>query len=479
MLFNRIEKLILSMLLIAGFAAFGFWIWHDPVKHFSISLPGLDNRPASDISEMEDIEIGEEFILYNSPPETATLSGKWPRFRGADSDNINKENISLIDSWGKSAPVILWEMPLGEGYAAPAIYNGLGYLLDYDEQNKADVLICFDIVTGDILWKRWYYVNVRRNHGMSRTVPAVNEKYVVTIGPRGQVMCADRLTGEFIWGLDMVRSYNAEIPFWYTGQCPLIHDNTVVLATGGDALLIGVKCATGEVVWETPNPLKWQMSHSSIMPMKYKGKTMYIYAAVGGICGISAERQDKGQILWSTTDFAPAVVAPSPVVFEDGRIFITAGYGAGSATFQLLEQNGEYTIVTTGKYRPREGLASEQQTPVVINDRMFGVLPKDAGNFRNQFVCSPANDVKSFIWTSGKTTRFGLGPYIFADDKFFILDDDGTLFITRPLENELQILDKKRIIEGQDAWGPIAIADGYLLMRDSKKMVCLDIKKRN
>lgn len=80
------------------------------------------------------------------------------------------------------------------------------------------------------------------------------------------------------------------------------------------------------------------------------------------------------------------------------------------------------------------------------------------------------------LWTSSKDQRFGLGPYIIADDKFFILNDNGTLTIAEASISEFKIMDQKRIIKGQDAWGPIAIADGYLLMRDSKKMVCLNIK---
>lgn len=477
MLLPRIEKLMLPLMITAGIAAFGYWLWYNPVQDFTMSVPGLDNRPEVDQAAMETIIIGELFTTNALPPSNNQLTGKWPRFRGADFDNINKEHIPLIDNWENNEPEILWEMSLGEGYAAPAIYNGRGYLLDYDEEKKADNLICFDLQSGRIFWERGYHVSVRRNHGMSRTVPAVNENYVVTIGPRGHVMCTHRLTGELLWGLDLVKEYNTEIPFWYTGQCPLIDGNTAILATGGNALLIGIDCQTGKVLWESPNPGKWQMSHSSIMPMHFAGKKMYVYAAVGGICGISAEGPDTGSILWSTTDFSPSVVAPSPVVFDDGRIYMTAGYGAGSATFQLHENNGIFTVETTGKYSPREALASEQQTPVVIDGRMYAILPKDAGSNRNQFVCCPSRDAASFIWTSGKTHRFGLGPYLYADGKFFILDDDGTLFITKPTESTLRILDQRRIIEGQDAWGPLALADGLLLLRDAKKLVCINIRK--
>ena len=61
--------------------------------------------------------------------------------------------------------------------------------------------------------------------------------------------------------------------------------------------------------------------------------------------------------------------------------------------------------------------------------------------------------------------------------KIFILDDDGTLFIAKASVSGFTLLDKARIIEGQDAWGPLALADGFLIMRDSKTLVCIDIRK--
>jgi outer membrane protein assembly factor BamB len=82
------------------------------------------------------------------------------------------------------------------------------------------------------------------------------------------------------------------------------------------------------------------------------------------------------------------------------------------------------------------------------------------------------------IWTSGKTERFGLGPYMFADGKIFILSDDGTLTIGKASPTGWQMHDSAKVIEGVDSWGPFAIADGYLLMRDSKQMVCVDIKAK-
>ena len=212
------------------------------------------------------------------------------------------------------------------------------------------------------------------------------------------------------------------------------------------------------------------------MPMTYKGKRMYLYFAIGGICGISASGADRGTVLWETTEFAPSVVAPSPVVMDDGRIFLTAGYGAGSALLQVTSAGGKFQVKVLEKYKPQEGLASEQQTPVFTNGYLFGIMPKDAGSLRNQFICYKSGDCKKAVMSSGKADRFGLGPYILADGKFFILNDDGEMSIVDFSTSQFKLLDKARIIDGQDSWGPISITGGYLLMRDSKQMVCLDIK---
>ena len=472
MLSKRSEKgLILLSVVVAGIL-FVYWLAYNPVKDIHASIPGMDNRPEQTESS-ERILIGEGFDLYSE--YSSDLTGKWTQFRGANSDNISTDNTKLISNWG-TGPKIDWQVELGEGHAAPVVYNGKVYVLDYDEVKKADALRCFSLETGAELWRRWYRVHIKRNHGMSRTVPAINNKYIVTVGPRCHVMCTDPNTGEFLWGLDLVKEYMAEIPFWYTGQCPILDNNVVILAPGGKSLLIAVDCATGKVLWETPNPDNWQMSHSSVMPMTLDGKKMWVYAAVGGIVGVSGEGDDIGQILWKTKDFSPSVVAPSPVVLKNGKIFMTAGYGAGSILFQVKKSGNSYEVAALQKFKPKDGVASEQQTPIVYKDRMFAILPKDAGGMRNRFVCCDPNDCTKILWTSGTNDRFGLGPYIIADGKFFILKDDGILTIAKASTEKFELLDKTKVLDGHDAWGPLVVTDGRLLMRDSKHLLCIDVR---
>ncbi|MDA3928925.1 MAG: PQQ-binding-like beta-propeller repeat protein [Prolixibacteraceae bacterium] len=450
-------------------------VWYfasDPTQKFTSSDPGMDNRGKGNLIT-EIINIGEHFQLFKEDKESK-LDESWPRFRGPNFDNISSSKIKLANSFSNGAGDILWSHELGEGHAGPAIYEGKIYLLNYDEELRADMLHCYDLVTGEELWRRWYNVAIKRNHGMSRTVPAVNEDFILSMGPRCHVMCLNRESGDFLWGIDLEKEYETETPLWYTGQCPLIDNNTAIIAPGGKALMIAVDCKTGDKLWEVPNPDGWKMSHSSILPYTFNGQRMYVYCSIGGIIAVSPD----GELLWKTSDWDTNVIAPSALCMPDGKIFLTAGYGAGSMVLQLSETNGSYSTKILQEYKPKDGLACEQQTPIYWEGHLFGIMPKDGGLNRNKFVCVNPNDCTNILWTSDKESRFGLGPYIWADGKFYLLNDDGTLHIIEASTKGYKHLDSKVIIEdGHDAWAPLALANGYLVLRDADKMVCINIKR--
>ncbi len=464
------RKIIIAILILTFTILLGKWLLTDPTSNFTVSNPGMDSNSVF-VTAMQNVNIGEFFELFEE--SQSPLEGKWTSFRGENRDNIASTDHKLIKKFPEGGPEINWTVELGEGHAGAAIYNGLVYVLDYDEENKSDLLRCFTLVEGKEVWRRWYKVSIKRNHGISRTVPAVTEKYILTMGPKCHMMCMDRSNGDLLWSLDIYKEYDGEIPLWYTGQCPLIDNGVAIIATGGKSVLIGIDCATGEKLWETPNPNSWKMSHASVMPFTFADKKMYVYAAVGGLCGISAEGDDLGKVIWETKEWDHSVVSPSAVCMPDGKIFLTAGYGAGSMLCQLSFKENKFGIEVLQEYKPREGLASEQQTPIYYNEHLFGILPKDAGSLRNQLVCVDPNDCTKMVWSSGKKSRFGLGPYIIADNKLYLLNDDGTLFIIKADTKKYIQYDEFRLIEGVDAWAPIAVADGYMVLRDSKTMLCI------
>jgi outer membrane protein assembly factor BamB len=142
---------LVSYLLLAGCTAIlVWWLTYDPSRHFGLSLPGMDNRSDSTLVQ-EEVAIGAHFERFSDAASSSTES--WPRFRGADFDNISKSKVRLIDKFPASGPKVVWTHGLGEGHAGAAIYQGLVYILDYDEETRADMLRCFELSTGQEVWE--------------------------------------------------------------------------------------------------------------------------------------------------------------------------------------------------------------------------------------------------------------------------------------------------------------------------------------
>jgi outer membrane protein assembly factor BamB len=445
----------------------------------------MDNRPP--IKQISDSVVIGEFIDTLGTIEEI-LPGSWPRFRGVDFDNISKDPTPLAESWDTSGPPIIWQTTLGEGYAGPAVLNGRVYVLDYNEKRKADMLRCFSLKSGTELWRRWYNVEFKRNHGYSRTIPAVTEKYIVTIGPRSHVMCCDPLNGNLLWTIDLEKEYGIPgtmkgkiTPEFYSGQCPLIDNSMAIIAPGGKALMIGVDCATGKIVWKTPNPDSLRMSHTSIMPMTIHGKKMYVYAALGGVCGVSAEGNDTGKVLWKTTDWSPSITVSSPVYLGNSEIVVFGSYGAGAAKIKITrDESGGFQAIVSEQHKSSDGIASEQQTPIVKGDYLWTVLPENAGALKKQLACYKKSDLITPVWSSGKENRFGkgMGPFIMSNDKLYLLDDEGTLYLFRIENTKALMVSSHKVFDAIEAWSPMAVAGKYLIIRDSHNMLCLDIGRK-
>ena len=159
MLKKRIEVGVVIGLVVACLAAFSYWFLYNPVSDLSVSLPGLDNRPAAGEGDGEIVTIGASFMKYAQ--HQSDLQGKWTNFRGADFDNIVKDETPLIDQFGAEGPKIVWEHDLGDGYAAPVIYNGKVYVLDYVESRRTDALRCFSLETGEELFTEYLATSKR------------------------------------------------------------------------------------------------------------------------------------------------------------------------------------------------------------------------------------------------------------------------------------------------------------------------------
>ena len=457
---------------VAAVVAIAVWI-QTGQRDLRLRKPGLDyvkNQPApADPGDLKAPVPGEPSAGDGVP---ADIEGEWPGFRGLNRDGLTTEKVPLATSWPAEGPPILWSLEgLGEGYAGVAVSRGRVFLLDYDEDKEEDTLRCLSLEDGREIWRNGYPIELKKNHGVTRTIPVVVGDFVVTIGPRCQLACWDFETGKNHWLIDLVIDYGTSVPEWYTGQCPLIDgDRLIVAPAGKKTLMMAIDYRTGKILWETPNPRLWGMTHVSVVPMEFEGRRMYVYCSNGGITGVDAE---TGEQLWDSNVWPERFASsPSPVPVPGGRLFLSSGYrkDIGSLMLQIKKKGDTFTAETAFELTPKQ-YSCEQQTPVYRDGHLFGVSKRGG-----KAVCL---DLKgNEVWNSGRD-KFGDGPFLIAGNLFFGLHEHGTLTLAE-IDNKSykQLATCEPLGEAHEAWAPMALAGGRLILRDITRMVCLDVRQK-
>jgi outer membrane protein assembly factor BamB len=395
------------------------------------------------------------------------LAADWPQFRGPERDGISSET-GLLRSFPDGGPEVAWSTPVGPGYSAAAIYGGKVYFNDYDEATSEFLVRKLNLDDGKELWRFREERRIRPNHGITRAVPATDGKYVFTLDPKATLHALDAETGKELWRKDFVQEYQSKIPPWYNGQCPLIEKNRVLVApVGPTALVVALDKATGKELWRTPNPEGWQLSHASLMPAKIGGVDQYLFSVLQGTVGVSAA---DGKLLWHYPFKYNISVSPSPLQVDAERVYVTAAYDSGGAMFRVKREGETFSAETVFVHAPDEW-NSEVQTPILYKGHMFGVGKKNRG----LFTCLDLDGKP--IWNSDGKAYFGLGSFILADGMFIALEGKtGMLRLIEANTTGYRELASAQVLSGPDVWGPPALADGMLVVRDLSKMVALKLK---
>lgn len=458
-----IRNLIYTALTLAATALLAWWFLAPAEPDLAVRKIIPANHPSqADLMAAEDSR--NPGTLTPGPGKPSDIKGDWPCFRGASRDGI-VSGIPIATRWPTGGPAVLWKIKVGEGHGGAAVHDGRVYIIDYDELKHEDVVRCLSLDDGQDLWRFSYSDKVKRNHGMSRTVPAVDDRVVVTLGPRGHLTCLDAKTGKLLWKKNLVLEYDTKVPEWYAGQCPLIDEGRVIIAPGGKALMFAADPLTGRPVWQTPNPDGWQMTHSSILPVRFQGAKQYVWCASDGVVGIDAA---TGRLLWKFPGWRIKIATvPTPVDLGDGRLLFTGGYDAGAMMVRLVRAGDGITVEKQWETKPKV-FGSDQQTPIYYQGFIYGVIPG------GRLACITPEGQQRWVLDR---PPLGLGPYLMIAGRLLALGDNPPvlhLFEVGP--NGARPLAAHPVLGGHDAWAPIAFVAGRVIVRDLTTMECLDLR---
>ena len=300
-----------------------------------------------------------------------------------------------------------------------------------------------------------------------RSTPAVTSQHVFTIGPFGQLHCLDRSTHQVVWKKNLVTDYGAKAPRW--AVAPIPHrlpgppHRSAPRPTRQESWPLSrprAKNAGGPVQSD-----RWPMARCC--PSPSKGSSSLSLSTRSGAAAVSAA---DGKVLWK---YAHACKIPIPNVtaLGGGKLFVTGAYMAGSAIIQVSRQNDLWSAKELSRH-PQIG--GHCHPALFYQEHLY--LLANVNERTDGLVCFDTEC--KVVWQTKNSPSFDKGGSILtADGLIYLLDGrTGELHIVAPSPAGFKSLDKSKVLDGREIWGPLALADGRLVLRDQTTMKCLDLR---
>jgi outer membrane protein assembly factor BamB len=383
---------------------------------------------------------------------------------GPNGDGTSSEK-GLPRAWPAAGPKVLWTMKLGPGYGGAAIHNGQVFLMDRADE-KQDILRCLDLATGKEEWTYSYEAPGRISHDGSRSTPAVNDKRVFIIGPFGHFFCLDRVTHQVLWHKNLLAEFATKLPTWAVSQSPLLYRDLVIVAPqGGDVGIMALEQETGRERWRSP--AVGNLAYASPKLINLDGIDQFTIVTPSGVAAVDAA---EGKKLWEYPH--PCKIPIPNVSFLAGnKLFVTGGYNAGSAIIQVTQEGGKWTVKQLTQI---EKMGGHCHPALVYQDHLYVLC--NTNERADGLVCLDANG--KVVWQTSRNPYLCKGGSLLtADGLMYVMDGEkGELHIVEPSPAGFKSLSKAKLLEGREIWGPLALADGKMVIRDQSQVKCLDLK---
>ncbi len=387
-----------------------------------------------------------------------TLS--WPSFRGERRDGIVRDGVAISADWTAHPPIELWRQPVGEGYSSFVIGRGLLYTIE--QRRGREAVVCYDAGTGMERWKHDYPARFREVLGGDgpRATPTLDGDRLYSLGAEGELVCLDALTGRLVWTRNILEEFGASNLQWGMSASPLVVDDRVIVTNSGvvGGSIMAYRKSDGERLWQRD---VGQQAYSSPIFVTLLSRPMVLNLAAFHLNGLDAS---TGELLWSFPwRTGMGISCSQPLAVDDSRVFISVGYGVGSAMVRLEE--------TSGRIEARAEWTSIRMknkfTSSVIHDgSIYGLdetilacLDIDTGELR---------------WKGG---RYGYGSVLLVGDHLIVSGEYGELTLVEATPAEHREIGRIQILEGK-TWNNPALAGGLLFARNHKEMVCYDLRGR-
>ncbi len=388
---------------------------------------------------------------------------EWPQF-GGPHRNFTADSTGLAESWPSTGPKKLWERPLGEGYSGIAVDHGTLYTMY--RKGGDEVAIALNAATGKTLWE--YSYNAAFIPGLAmengpgpHSTPLILDDRVCTAGILAKLNCFDKKTGKLLWSKDLYKDFpgSTKMDRGYSGS-PLAYKNTIIATVGGHGhAVIALNPADGALVWASND---FGNSPSSPLLINVQGQDQLVVFPSGIIAGLDP---NNGALLWThphktSWDLNIAL----PVWGDDNILLMSSAYGTGSRALRLTRDGNKTKVEelwANNRFRIHHG------TIVRVGDYAYG----SSGDFGPAPLTAINVKTGQVKW---QERAFPKASFVYADGKFIVLDEDGTLSLAKFSPEGVNVISKVSLL-ASNAWTAPSLAGSKLYIRDRHSILALEV----
>jgi outer membrane protein assembly factor BamB len=389
---------------------------------------------------------GEAAALPAAPADART-EGSWPGFRGPSRDGVAR-GVRIETDWAASPPKELWRRPIGPGWSSFAAHGHLVYT--QEQRGEDEVVACYDAATGAPVWThrdaaRFFESNAGAG---PRGTPTLADGRVFTFGATGILNALDAASGAVAWSRNAAADAKAKVPTWGFASSPLVVEDLVVVAVGGQ--LVAYELATGAPRWVGP---AGGVSYSSPQLVTIAGVPQVLLMSAAGVSSVAPA---DGKALWQHPWRGFPIVQPA--VTAEGDVLITASGESGTRRIALTHGSAGWSV--------EERWSSTALKPY-FND--FVVHKGHAFGFDGRILASIDLKDGQRKWKGG---RYGNGQLVLLPDQdlLLVLSEEGELALVEANPDRFREVARLPAIEGK-TWNHPALVGDVLLARNGEEMV--------
>jgi outer membrane protein assembly factor BamB len=369
----------------------------------------------------------------------------WPQWRGPQRNGISAET-GWLDVWPKEGPLIAWKAKVGLGFSSFVVAQGRLFTMGHAAGQ--DTVWAFDAATGKVLWKHSYAAELGDKYfdGGTTGTPTVAGDHLFVLSRWGDTFCFEAATGKIVWSKNVQQETSAPIPDWGFTGAPLVHENLLVLNVGESGLALDK--TTGAIVWQSADK---NAGYSTPLPVQRGGQWL---ALIGNGTSYVAVQLRDGKEAWRVRWVTQYGVNAADPILHGDRLFISTGYGKGSALFQL------------GAGEPQELWKTKrlrtQMNPAVLHQgHLYGT---DGDTTEKASLKCLEFDSGAEKWTQ---PGFGSGASMIADGKIIALSGVGELIVAPATASGFKPTARAQVLGGT-CWTAPVLANGLVFCRNSR-----------